>query len=504
MKKTIGIADWITDDYKEYISEKDGKLIIDNTSNNKISLKLQDAVYFNDKDIFNCYINFTGDVENSGGYLLINDYPVSINSEAVMPLIPPITLKISLNVSAKSKIVISDIDIELNAKYDLLGKVNRDCKVLVICPQYPSYANLYVCAFAHSRNKEYVKSGIDVQVFVPTSWYQSAYFRNDIPVFSGTHADLKRLLSETRYDVIIVHFVGPDLYPIFDGNVFGDQKLIFICHSPETPYRYLTVTCGPYFKLPVKEDYYNPEFDKTDAYVRKYAAKDNVEWVFVSDWLREKAETEQNLKFKHARVINNIIDEDLFPYSPKKPEDRKKILMVRKFDNTREHGIDLVVLAILELSRRDFFDDLDFDIYGDGCFYDELTEPLKQFKNVHLYRKFLPNEDLYSLYRSHGIMILASRTDAHAVSMGESASSGLVVLGTKVTSNPYFMNESENHTLAEPEHFKELADIVERMYRDPDEFLRVSRNMAEYTKNFNKEHTVAKEIALIKECLEET
>ncbi|MBR6917939.1 MAG: glycosyltransferase [Clostridia bacterium] len=502
MKKQIKFADFDTEGLNEYVYEKDGKIVVDNTTSGKITFKMKKTVTVDDKELSDLHVKFTGEVENSGGYLMVNGYPVSINSESVMPLTPPISLNISLTVSAKSRIVVSEIAIELDAEADLLGKVNRDCRVLVITPQYPSYANLYLCAFAHSRNKEYVKNGLDIQVFVPTSWYQTAYERSGIPVFSGTYADLKRLLSEKHYDVIVVHFVDVNLYPIFDADVYDNQKLIFICHSPETLYRYLTRTCGPYFTLPVKEQYFDPAFDKADAYVRKYASKDNVEWVFVSDWLKEKAETDQGLKFRHARVINNIIDEDLFPYSPKNPEDRKKILMVRKFDNTREHGIDLVVLAILALSRKDFFNDLDFDIYGDGNYYDELTEPLKQFKNVHLYRKFLPNEELYSLYRSHGIMMLASRTDAHAVSMGESAASGLVVLGTKVTSNPYFMNEAENHTLADPEHFEQLADIIERLYLDPDEFLRVSRNMAEYTRNFNKEHTVAKEIALIKESLD--
>ena len=503
MKIRIKTADWVIGNAAKFASVNDGKLVINNTSGAKITVGYCKTIEIDGKNSGKMYVRFDGDVENSGGYLGINGFPVPIQSECVMPLVAPTTIDLTLVVSAKSSMTVPDLELEFGSDVDLLDNVKPDHKVLVIAPQYPSYANLYVCAFAHSRVKEYVKSGLDVQVFVPTAWYQTSYERNGVPVFSGTYEDLKRHLSEKHYDVTVVHFVDMNLFPILDANIYDNQKLIFICHSPETLYRYLTRTTGTYFTVPNKSLYNDPAFDDHDAYVRKYAEKDNVEWVFVSDWLKNFSESEQKLRFKHARVINNIIDEDLFPYSPKKPEDRKKILMVRKFDNTREHGIDLVVLAILALSRREFFGDLEFDIYGDGYYYDELVEPLKQFDNVHLYRKFLPNEELYSLYSSHGIMILASRTDAHAVSMGESASSGLVVLGTKVTSNPYFMNESENHTLADPEHYEQLADIIERLYYDPDEFLRISARMAEFTRQFNKEHTVAKEIALINECLED-
>ena len=354
MKYQINFADWVTDDFKDYISAEDGKLVIDNTTSGKIKIPLNKAIIVSDTEVVDCYVKFNGDVENSGGYLTINKTSVAINSESVIQIKPPIDLMISLTVSAKSKIVVSEIEIEVGSGKDLLGKVNRNSKVLVISPQYPSYANLYVCAFVHSRNKEYVKNGLDIQVFVPNPWYQTTYERGGIPVFCGTYGDLKRLLSEKHYDVIVVHFVDRNLYPILDSEVYDNQKLIFICHSPETLYRYLTRTTGQYFKLPVKAEYFDPRFDESDAFVKKYAAKDNVEWVFVSDWLKEKAETDQGLKFKHARVINNIIDEELFPYSPKKPEDRKKILMIRKFDNTREHGIDLGGCRIIKKKRKEF------------------------------------------------------------------------------------------------------------------------------------------------------
>lgn len=476
---------------------------IENIGNENAILTYSDEILNNDLKLNQLRINFNGDVKSSGGFLRINNlYGVPINSMAVIPITPPCIINFEIIIPAKSAIRITELDFEFTQDKDLTENLSNDNNVLVITPAYPSSVNLYSCAFAHSRNKEYKSSGIKLQVFAVNStiWYQTQYELDGVPVFSGTYKDLKKVLSKHQYKIVITHFVDEKLYPLFDGNIYENEQLIFICHGPETVYKYLANKTRPYFTAPYPEPIKTKEFDLRDHYVKKYSQKDNVEWVFVSDWLKTFSEEQQGIKFKNVRVINNIISEKLFPYKPRNPEDRKKILLVRKFDNICQHSIDQVVLCIRELSRRKIFDDLQFDIYGDGNYYDELVAPIKEFKNVHLHRKFLPNEQLNKVYENHGIMLLPSRTDAHAVSMGESASTGLVVLGSNVTSNPYFMNEKENHTLTDPEDYKGLADIIEMLYNNPQEFLRISKNMADFTRQFKKENTVYKEIELINQC----
>ena len=450
-------------------------------------------------------VKVTGTIENSGGYITLNDeYNIPINSTSTIDVsnIDKMTLK--LIVAVNSKVKLKNLSISELKTNDLIDTIDIDKNTLVIVPDYPSYVNLYVCAFAHSRCKEYVKNGLKIQVFAVNEGikFQTKYTRDNVPVMKGTYEDLKNVLKKKKYPVVIVHFVNSGLYPIFEKYVYDNQKMIFICHGPETVYKYLVNKTRPYFTEEISASKIEEMFKEEDQYVKKFSKKDNVEWVFVSDWLKEFSEEQQGFKFKNSRVINNIIDEDLFPYTERNPELRKKILVVRKFDNISQHSIDQVVLSILELSRRKIFADLEFDIYGDGNYYDELVKPLRKFDNVHLIRKFVPNEKLNEIYSKHGIMMLPSRHDAHAVSMGESASTGLVVLGSTVTSNPYFMNQEENHTLTDPEDFKALADVVERLYNDPKEFLRVSKNMAVFTRQFNKKNTVHKEIELIKNSLD--
>ena len=208
------------------------------------------------------------------------------------------------------------------------------------------------------------------------------------------------------------------------------------------------------------------------------------------------------IQFKNTHVIYNTINEQLFPYHEKTADDRKKILVIRKFDNIRVHSIDQVVEAIEELSRRDFFNELSFEIYGDGNYYDILTAPLRRFSNVNLHRTFVPNSEIHKLHAENGILLIPSRHDTQGVSMGEAASSGLVVVGSRLPVTEQFMNESENHTLADPENAYELADIIERLYAHPDEFLAISERMSLETQaRCNRENTDLKEVSLINEKL---
>lgn len=504
MNKVIKISDWNLGNKVQYVYVED-KIRIINSSNEKVSVRLKKTIEINDKNILQFLIDFKGEYENSGGYIEINNgNNVPINSKSLLDICCPTTLNIKLNIAANSSVTIGDIELELfKTRESLVDKLDHEKDVLVIVPDYPSFVNLYACAFAHSRNREYVKSGLNVQVFVvnPTIWFETEYIKDNVSVMRGTYKDLKIILQRHQYKTIVTHFVDEYLYPIFDGNVYNNENLIFICHGPETIHRYLVNKCRNYFTAPYKEPVQNEKFDKRDMYIKRYSNKNNVQWVFVSEWLKEYSEKELNIKFKNSCVIGNLIDDKLFPYKKKNKDSRKKILIIRRFDNVCQYSIDQVVFAIRELSKRPFFEDLEFSVYGDGNYYDELVEPIKNFKNVHLYRRFIANESINEIHKEHGIMLIPSRHDTQGVSLFEAASSGLVVVSSKVTCLPALLDEDKNNTLAEPENFIELANIIERLYRNPDEFLEISNNMSKLAKKFNKENTVDKEIELIKKTL---
>lgn len=463
------------------------------------------TVIVRDSSVKSIIIEFYGkNLMNGGGCLYINGYPVPLNSTVSMPLEPLVKLNFSLKIPAKSSVLIEKIHVQTkNEQIDLTESCGAEADVLVVTPDYPSTHNLYLCAFAHSRSRYYLDQGLRFQVASISEgrWYQTMYEHEGVSVFCGDYGSLKRLLSKKQYKVIITHFVDLPLFQIYDGYISTEQ-LIFICHAPEVRFRVLGNVCRPYFTAPLIHSEISEEFDKREAYIKKYAEKDNVEWVFVSEWLMKTGTELNGTEFHNKRVINNLIDEKHFPYFEKKIEDRKKILIIRKFDNTRQHSIDQSILAILELSRRKFFDELTFEVYGDGNYWEELTAPIKQFSNVRLYRTFIPNKDIGEVFRNNGILLIPSRHDSQGVAMGEGASSGLVPVGSCVSAVPDFMNPEENNTLADPESPSELADIIERLFYNPDEFLEISKRMSKETQErCNSEKTVMEEVRLIQEKL---
>ena len=450
-------------------------------------------------------IEFHGEVlEGAGIYISVNDnHHISLNSTTTMELFPGSTLHFKLELHAQSKTRVNKILLKFISKNPKLTEnlKKNDSDVLVITPSYPSTANLYLCGFVHSRVREYVNAGLSVDVAVIDQgyWYQSNYNQNGVNVFRGGIKELKEILSFKKYKTVLVHFVSEQLMQVFDSYISTEQ-LIFICHGPEVLCEYLPNKVRPYFTQPIDKEFLVPQFKAKRKYLKKYSQKNNVTWVFVSTQLQEMAEKILGFKFLNSSVINNIINEINFPYVKKSADMRKKILIIRKIDNVIQHSMDQVVLAIRDLSRRPFFNDLTFSIYGDGNYFDEILTPIKEFSNVKIYQTFVPNDQIHLLHKEHGIMLLPSRHDAHAVAMSEAASSGLVVVGSNITSNPDFMNNAQNHTMTNPESPKELADVIERLYHDPEEFMTISKRMAhEIHQRCSKSKTIMKEIELIRQ-----
>ncbi len=475
-------------------------LYIENRSGEKVTLSYKKKIVVSDKSQAEfCVCIDSSAKQNAGGCLYLNGIELAMTGRTAMPLTPPVKMDLTLQVSADSSLLIRSVSfLYADQPFDLMDACGADKDILVVVPGYPSAGNLYLSAFAHTRNLAYVRAGLHIQVAVLTqTWYNMEYTMDGLPVYFGPYADLKKLLARKQYKTIVIHFVGEEHYPALDGLI-SNERLIFINHGPETTFEILPNKCRNYFTAPIEERIENP--DKR-AYVRKYARKENVEWVFVSEFLKDKAEELMDVSFRNAHVIGNYINEARFPYSEKTAEDRKKIMVLRKFDNIRVHSIDQVVLAISALSRKPFFSDLTFDIYGDGSYYEKLVAPLRRFDNVHLYRTFIPNDQIHTLYDSHGILLIPSRHDAHAVTMSEAGSSGMVVVGSNVTSNPYYMDNEHNHTLADPEDPEALAGVIERLYNDPDEYLAISKRLSDFVHQVSsRENTIDREIALINRC----
>ena len=476
-------------------------LYVENKQNEQVKIRYKRNVLIENEKYICMYVKTGGSILRNGGVdILINGWSIPENGMIQMPLKPPVKITIELVVKPDSSAVINEFQLFfLQDEKDLCELCGDDRDILVVTPSYPSNQNLYLAAFAHSRNRAYVEHNMKIQVAVlnANNWYEKKYEYEGVPVITGQPLLLKKLLAKKQYKMIIVHFVDKEYYQIFDEYISNEQ-LVFICHGPETTFEILPNVARPYFTSPIFNVCEGDQEKK--EYVQKYSMKKNVSWIFVSEWLKNKSEECLKTRFYNAYCIGNVIDEKLFPYIEKKTEERKKILVLRKFDNFAYHSIDIVVRAILILSTKTYFNELEFDIYGDGNYYDELVNPIKSFKNVHLHRTFLRNSEIREIHRNHGIMFIPSRHDSQGVSMGEAASSGVIPLGSNVTCLPYFVDNKNSKILTDPEDPYALVENYERFYYNPEEFVRVSRELSTYVQKIcGREQTIEKEIKLLQQ-----
>lgn len=395
------------------------------------------------------------------------------------------------------KVEITKSEKPLNTYNNYLGKKN----VLLITPTYPSLDNLYNCAFVHARVKEYQKSGIDVEVVCAHNYNTMSYYEIEgISVYKTPYSQLRSILMSKKYDAILVHFLDEEYSYYLDTSYIKDTPIFIWNHGADILYWDYKKFETPYFtneyELPISA---KKGYKKRDKYIQKFANEDNIHWIFVSESEKREAEKMHELTFRNAIVIPNIINSDIFSYKEKSPESRKKIFMARRFDNTKKYAIDIAVLTILELSKREIFEDLEFYICGEGNYHNELVEPIRKFKNVHIINNFLTHNQIKEYHDKCGIALFPTRQDTQGVSALEAASSGLAVITSDIEVIHEYFDESLN-TICPVEDFHAYADVIERLYNNPDEFIKITQQMHIYTQQkCDKEHTIYKEIECMKQ-----
>ena len=114
----------------------------------------------------------------------------------------------------------------------------------------------------------------------------------------------------------------------------------------------------------------------------------------------------------------------------------------------------------MELSRRDFFNDLEFYICGEGNYFEELVQPIRKFNNVKIIKNFMTHNQLSEMHKKCGIALFPTRQDTQGVSALEAASSGLAVITSDLNVIHEFFDEKLG-LICSTENIKEYADKIE-------------------------------------------
>ncbi|MBF0527839.1 MAG: methyltransferase domain-containing protein [Deltaproteobacteria bacterium] len=346
---------------------------------------------------------------------------------------------------------------------------------LILTNEYPSYADLYRNGFIHRRLVNYRQRGVMVDLFRlhPAESMSYSEFQN-VDCIAGSQEALQRLLSTGQYQCMLVHFLDEAMWEVLKHYIERVKIIVWVHGAEIQPYH--------------RRDFnYKTEQEHTAA--KAMSAKRMAFWrgllqpmpanlklVFVSRYFAE--EVMEDLGFRipdaHYTVIHNPIDTELFCYKPKPPEQRKKILSIRPYASAK-YANDLSVKAILALSAKPWFEDLEFRMIGDGPLFDETLAPLRGFNNIIIEQRFLTQAEIARIHQSYGVFLCPTRMDAQGVSRDEAMASGLVPVTNKVAAIPEFVDETCG-ILASAEDSSRIADGIERLYNEPETFISMSEH----------------------------
>ena len=406
--------------------------------------------------------------------------------------------KLGLRIRGGGNISFKSISVGIDKSSNEAGIFLSRSNVLVLTNQYPSYDNLYRNMFVHKRMTAYKEDG-NVYDVMRMNIYAKDGFREfeGINVVEGYCEKLENVLSTGKIDTVCVHFLDKQMWDVLKEFKNKIRILVWLHGAEIQPWwrrEYNYTTEEELSKAKEASEIRMAFWKEVFSEYTKY----NIKFIFVSKYFANEIFEDNKIVLPESSyyIIHNCIDTDMFNYVEKTPEQRKKVLSIRPYASNK-YANDLSVKAILELSKRDFFNDMVFTMIGSGEKFDEILKPLRKFKNVTLEKTFLRQDEISKLHKEYGIFLTPTRMDAQGVSRDEAMSSGMVPVTNAVTAIPEFVDENCG-ILAGSEDYMGMADGIEKLYNNPEEFLRLSKNAAHRVRNqSSKEFTIVREEKLI-------
>lgn len=342
---------------------------------------------------------------------------------------------------------------------------------LVLADAYPSAADLYKYGFVHSRVRNYLSAGREVDVFRFSRFARPGFYEFEgVDVETGGAGALEAILATGTYRRVLVHFLNPEEWSVL-RKLAGEVDITVWLHGAEVQ---------PWWRrvYATEEDLALAK-DRTPSRLAFWrdlvdTAPASTKLVVVSNAFRDEIseDLDRDLSGQRFTVIHNPIDTEIFTYEPKTPDDRLRIVSVRPYFGPK-YANDLAVAAVVDLAAESWFGELQFTFAGEGPYFDEITQPLLQFDNVEVARGFLTQHEIARLYRRMGVCLVPTRVDAQGVSRDEAMACGLVPVTSDIPAVREFVTDAEGYA-APIDDYRALADAIRDMYAHPETFMRKS------------------------------
>lgn len=350
-------------------------------------------------------------------------------------------------------------------------------RLLLVTNGYPGEGGLYRNAFIHGRVLRYRALGIKVDVvWLSMTERPRTYEHEGVTVIVCSHSALKAGLARTRYDAIAAHFLDSDMWDAI-AEAAKEVRTVVWLHGAEIQ-SWERRLCN--FTTAEERAAARMASERRAGFWRELLKRipENLHLVFVSKQFALETQQDLGVSIPDGQwsVIHNPIDTHLFSYHPKSPDQRFRIVSVRPHDY-RIYANDVVAAAIRTLAGEPFFDQLHFTLVGDGALLKENFKGLEAYSNVVIERRFLTRQELASLYRSSGIMLIPTRGDTHGVSRDEAMASGVVPVTTDAGAVTEFV-DALSAMIVPVDDGAALAAGVKALVHDEVRFLTMSQAAA--------------------------
>ncbi len=414
--------------------------------------------------------------------------------------------KIKSKISNRTK---NRIKLYLNGLTKLLSNTNRPLTsksssanrkqkntILLISHNYPINIGDYGGLPIARRIPFYKAAGYNVSVFVPSNarLKEKVVASDGTTVYFAPLSKIEQTAKRVNAGQLAIHSPTPEIYASSKKVMLDLSTHVWIHGFEARNWRELIFDFSQEEIASIGK-----QLDITNV-ERQWALSElftntEINTIFVSEFMRSVAEDFAGNKATASQVIHNVIDSNLFPYSPKSEDMRMNICSIRNFGK-RNYATDLMSRAILGLSKKPWFSELSIEIYGDGQYFEKDTAPLRLFENVKLHRRFIGAKDLREVFARSGIALLPTRWDSQGMLNGEAMSSGVVPVSNAVTAIPEFISEAEGK-LADPENSNQLAMGISELIENSEQFLTKSLSAKERVEaQCSPEKTVHREIEL--------
>lgn len=368
---------------------------------------------------------------------------------------------------------------------------------LVVANDYPDVGREYGNGFVHRRIKHYQDAGVSVDVVLAAPSSPTRIYEYDgVRVLSGHGPEIGELLARQDYHSASVHFLNELMWTHLEPFA-ADLDIHVFLHGYECDRwirRVFNFASGTELERAIDRTLRLQRFwHKVTRHAHQPAS-----YIFVSEWWRRAVTDDMGVVFPsdRTRIVHNFIDTDLFDFVPKPDEQRFRLLWVRSAAS-RKYGNDMAIDILKRLAKGPFWDRIDATIIGDGGYFSEFERELGHHSNVTVDRRFVSQEEVAALHKTHGILLVPSRLDSQGVSRDEAMSSGLVTVTNLVTAIPEFV-DADCAVVAGPEDSEALAKGIERVLGDAELFQRLSRAATERAKRqCGADATVLRELEIM-------